>query len=201
MHKLFPSQEPEEKIYLVVREHWVLLALKILIWLIFLIIPIVFYQYAPAVAPGLFDGQAGIITNLLTEVYILFLMLALFLIFVLYYLNISIITSLRVVDIDQVGIFSHVVAELHIDKIEDVTSQTTGVLGTMFDFGDVLIQTAGTIERFDFERVPHPGQLEKMITDLYEKQSERHFENPTPQVAPTQPPPPSPPDTTTVQNL
>lgn len=171
MRRLFPSQMPEEKIYIVVREHWVLLALKLLIWLIFLLIPILFYLFAPASAPVLFEGQLGIITKIFTEVYLIFLLLSLFLIFILYYLNIHIITNLRIVDVDQDGIFSHAVSELHIDKIEDVTSHTKGVLGTLFDFGFVLIQTAGATERFDFENVPRPGQLEKLILDLYEQRA------------------------------
>ncbi len=168
MHKLFPSQEPDEKIYIAVREHWVLLALKLVVWAVFFVIPVGFYRLAPGVAPSLFEGQLGTITTLFSQVYGLFLLLSLFLIFIMYYLNIHVITNLRIVDIDQVGLFSHVVSELHIDKLEDVTSQTNGVLGTMFDFGAVLIQTAGTVERFDFENVPHPGQLEKLIIDLYE---------------------------------
>ncbi len=89
----------------------------------------------------------------------------------MYYLNIQIITSLRIVDIDQVGLFSHTIAELHIDKIEDVTSETKGVLGTMFDYGNVFVQTAGTKERFQLDNIPHPGQVEKIILDLYEKNS------------------------------
>lgn len=174
-HKLFPSQQPGEQIYLAIREHWVLLALKLLVWLIFIIIPVVFYSYAPATAPDLFTGQTGTITQIFTLVYGLFLLLSLFLIFTLYYLNIHIITNLRIVDIEQVGLFDHVVSELHIDKIEDVTSQTNGLLGTTFDFGAVLIQTAGKVERFDFQNVPHPGRLEKLIIDLYE-----HRAGPTP---------------------
>jgi hypothetical protein len=167
--KLFPSQQPGEQIYIVVREHWVLLALKLLVWIVFLVVAILFFQFAPAAFPDLFKDQALVIVNIFSQVYALILVLSLFLIFVFYYLNIHIITNLRVVEIDQVGLFNHVISELHIDKIEDATSETKTILGTLFDFGDVYVQTAGTRERFDFENVPHPGQLEKLILDLYEQ--------------------------------
>ena len=74
-------------------------------------------------------------------------------------------------DVTQEGLFNHTVSELHIDKIEDVTSKTTGFFGTIFNYGDVYVQTAGTIERFEFVDVPNPASIEKMILDLYEKNS------------------------------
>lgn len=167
--KLFPSQQADETIYLVVREHWVYLTLKILVWVFFAAALILFNRLGHNYLPNLYEGSFGPITLLFTQVYTLFLTLALFVIFVIYYLNIQIITNLRIVDIDQIGLFSHTVSELHIDKIEDVTSQTNGVLGTIFDYGDVYVQTAGTVDRFEFCNVPNPAGIEKIILDLYEQ--------------------------------
>ena len=73
----------------------------------------------------------------------------------------------KIVDIDQKGIFNHTISELRLEKIEDVTSQTKGALGTIFDFGNVFVQTAGAMERFEFENVPNPAYVSKMILDLY----------------------------------
>jgi hypothetical protein len=168
-HRLFPSQQEGEEIYLVVREHWVHLLLKILVWLFFAAALILFNRYAKVNLPQLFEDRMGQITQIFTQVYTLFLSLSLFLIWVFYYLNIQIITNLRIVDIDQIGLFSHTTSELHIDKIEDVTSQTNGVLGTLFNYGHVFVQTAGTIERFEFSDVPNPAVIEKLVLDLYEK--------------------------------
>jgi len=86
----------------------------------------------------------------------------------LYYLNIQIVTNLRIVDIDQTGLFNRRISELHIDKIEDVTSEEKGPFATIFQYGNVYVQTAGTVERFVFERVPNPERIEKIILDLYE---------------------------------
>ncbi len=169
MRRLFPSQLDDERIYLVVREHWVLLFGKLLIWLAFAAVLLAFEHYGPIYLPGYFDGQTGSIVRLFFQVYTIFLALSLFIIWLLYYLNIQVITNVRVVDIDQTGLFSHVVSELHIEKIEDVTSETRGIFGTLFNFGNVYIQTAGTKERFVFDNVPQPAVIEKTILDLYEK--------------------------------
>ena len=171
MHKLFPSQQEGEKIYLVVRQHWFYLFLKILVWAFFAAALILFNRFATANLPGLFEGTWGQLTLLFTQIYTLFLALSLFLVFVFYYLNIQIITNLRIVDVDQVGLFHHVVSELHIDKIEDVTSEVHGIFGTIFHYGDVFVQTAGTVGKFEFTSVPNPSAIEKLILDLYEQNS------------------------------
>jgi hypothetical protein len=171
MNRLFPSQLDSETIYMVVREHWVQLALKLILWLLFALALVFFEIYAPQTFPDLFSGFAGQVTFIFTQVYTLFLILTLLILWMLHYLNIQVITSLRVVDISQQGLFAHIISELHIDKIEDVTSEVDGILGTIFDYGMVYIQTAGTKERFEFENIPHPGQIEKLVLSLYEKNS------------------------------
>lgn len=171
MHKLFPSQLDDETIYLVVREHWVHLFLKFLVWFFFAAVLVLFNRFAQAYIPGLFVGRVGQFTLLFTQLYTLFLALSLFLIWEFYYLNIAVVTSIRIVDVTQTGLFSHTVSEMHIDKIEDVTSETKGILGTIFDYGNVYVQTAGTVERFEFNAVPNPAGIEKTILDLYEKNS------------------------------
>src|ERR1035441_9378821 len=169
--KLFPSQLDDETIYLVVREHWFHLTLKLLAWAFFAFLLVLFERAGQANIPQLFQGVWGQITLLFIQIYTLMLVMSLFLIIVIYYLNIQIITNLRVVDVSQEGLFSHTISELHIDKIEDATSQTNGLFGTIFNYGDVFVQTAGTVERFDFHNVPDPVAIEKMVLDLYEKNS------------------------------
>lgn len=179
MHKLFPSQLEDEKIHIVVRQHWVVLLKKLIIWLMFAAALVFFRRYGQANLPGLFEGLTGQVTELFVQVYTLFLTLALFIIWLLYYLNIQVITDRRIVDVDQVGLFFHEVSELHIQNIEDVTSDVSGVFGTLFNFGNVYVQTAGTKERFEFDQVPNPGDIEKTILDLYERiPSHRRFPNP-----------------------
>jgi hypothetical protein len=142
-----------------------------LVWLFFASFLVLFNRFAHIYIPNIYQGTFGPVTLLFTQVYTLFLVLSLFLIWIFYYLGAQVITDIRIVDITQEGLFSHTVSELHIDKIEDVTSQVNGILGTLFNYGDVYIQTAGTLERFEFRNVPNPAEIEKIILDLYEKNS------------------------------
>lgn len=169
MRKLFPSQQDDEKIFIVVRQHWVVLFKKIIVWFIFAVALVAFRRFGLAYLPGLFQGQFGVVTQLFLQIYTLFLILSLFLIWLIYYLNVQIISDRRIVDIDQVGLFFHEVSELHISNIEDVTSDISGIFGTLFNYGDVFVQTAGNTERFEFSDVPHPGSINKILLDLYEQ--------------------------------
>ncbi len=167
MHKLFPSQQENEVIYLVVRQDWFILFSRLLVWFFFVAILLAFQRFVQPAAPGLFEGSAGQVLSLFLQIYNLFLLLSLFLIWLFWYLNIQIISNLRVVDIDQVGLFSRTISELFIENIEDVTSETNGIFGTVLNFGMVYVQTAGSRERFEFDNVPHPAAVEKLILDLY----------------------------------
>ncbi len=166
---LFPGQQSGESIYILVRQHWAVLSKRIFVWLILVAALVVFKRYSYLLGPIILQGSIAVLINVLVQVYILFLITSLFIIWVLYYLNMYIVTNERIVDVDQKGLFSHHVSELNIEKIEDVTSEVNGILGHLFDYGTVYIQTAGTKERFDFDNVPNPAHITKTILELYER--------------------------------
>lgn len=174
--ELFPGIMPDEKVYIVVREHWFHFLIKVLVWGLLVVFGIVFAYFGPEYVPFFFTGTALLVMKLIGSIYLIFLAVYIFLVFVIHYLNVHIITNMRVVDIDQKGLFSHTFSELHINKLEDATSQVNGFFGTIFNFGNVLIQTAGASEQFDFEHVPEPSKLVKIILDLYEAQRQGNEE-------------------------
>ncbi len=176
--KLFPSQQPDEKIILIVREHWFRLFSKVFVVAILSLLPWVFKLLL--VDTDVLDRSitAGAIATTVINVYFLGLMVALFVIFVLYYLNIHIVSEERIVDIDQSGLLFHEVSELNIETIEDVTSQTKGVIGNILNYGTVFIQTAGATERFEFDNVPNPERITKVILELYEQHGKKEQPKP-----------------------
>lgn len=60
-----------------------------------------------------------------------------------YSASMLIITTERVIYLDQKNFFKRKIIETNLDKIQDVTSDTDGVARTAFDYGDVIIRTAG----------------------------------------------------------
>lgn len=176
-NKLFPSQQPQEKIYIAVREHWFRLFIKFLAIGFLAVLPILISILIDAemIIPG---DNTFAITALLSQIYYLGLIVAGFIIWVLYYLNLHIVSEMRIVDIDQHNLLKHEVSELNVETIEDVTSETIGIFGNVFNYGTVYIQTAGTVERFEFQNVPEPAKIASVILSLYERQRKS---NSTPQ--------------------
>ncbi len=169
MRRFFPGQQENEIIHLIVREHWFFLFLRMCVWLIFAAVLILFKIYGPTLVPSIFEGTALPYVDLFQNVYMLLLTLGLFMIWTLYYLNVQIITNKRVVDVNQYAIFRQKISELLLPNIEDVTSEVTGFFGTILEYGNILVQTAGEKDNFRFERVPNPRGVSKLISDLLER--------------------------------
>ena len=70
---------------------------------------------------------------------------------------------------DQPSLLNHVTTEIHLAQIEDVTAEIKGFFGNLFNYGTVYVQTAGTKQRFEFENVPDPNRIVKLLLDLYER--------------------------------
>jgi hypothetical protein len=149
---IFPGQQAGEQIFLVIRQHWVILAGRMLFALMFAAIYIGLNIFLNSNFPQ-FMSQYSSAIGIAQDIY----------------LNVQIVTNKRVVDITQNGLLSHTVSELELSHIEDVTTEVKGLLPTMLNFGDVFIQTAAEKERFVFGSIAKPADVQKLILDLYEK--------------------------------
>jgi membrane protein YdbS with pleckstrin-like domain len=86
------------------------------------------------------------------------------------YWNAFIITNMRVVDIDQRGFFNRLVSDASFDKIQDISYSVRGVLGTVFNYGNVCLRTAGSSATLDLMRVRDPKSLHHLIAEAIAKQ-------------------------------
>jgi len=83
-----------------------------------------------------------------------------------FYFDIVIVTDRRVVDIDQEVLFYRKVAELDLEQIEDVSSINNGFLATVFNYGQVEVQTAGSHENFIMNNVRYPREISAIALNL-----------------------------------
>lgn len=88
--------------------------------------------------------------------------------FLHWYYNVYIVTDERVVDIDWISLMYKQISSAQLDKIQDVTYKQGGILDSFFDYGNVLIQTAGTDPNFEFESVPKPAKVVQQINHIIE---------------------------------
>jgi len=86
--------------------------------------------------------------------------------FLMWLFNVDIVTNQRIIDVDFYNLIYKHVSSCSIDKIQDVSYTMAGVVRTIFNYGNVLVETAGEIPQIDFASIPHPDQAVKILKDL-----------------------------------
>lgn len=94
--------------------------------------------------------------------------------FIDFYLDILIVTNDRLIDMEQNGVFARTIAEVDLYQIQDVTSEVKGVLETMFNYGNISIQTAGSVPKFIVHDIHNPHALRREILHLAEEDRKFH---------------------------
>ena len=135
-------KEGEEKI-LEIMKNWLVLVNPLSLLIIFIIIT--------------FSSDATVILLPIT------LVIALYFVYRIFErkVNIWVVTNLRV--IDEYGIFSHNAKESPLDKINNVSYQQS-LMGRLFNYGNVQIQTAAEMGATKYRFVTSPKLLKDTIT-------------------------------------
>ncbi|MBU1033424.1 PH domain-containing protein [Patescibacteria group bacterium] len=164
-------QNKDEKIILVLRQH-LITQLKSFLFLcmIILLIPILLnFSGFIETFPDKFIGAFYIFWIVLT--FGLFTRT-----FLIWFFNVYIITDERIIDVDFASMIYHNISYAKIENIEDVTARTTGPLAAIFNYGTILIQTAGEKTEFEFGNVPQPAKVTKLISELLLEEEKEKIE-------------------------
>lgn len=165
MHlKALIGKKQNEQIKYTLRRHWMTFIPKILFFLLLMLIPlavyVLIYNTTPSVLTGKFLYPSLVLFG---SAYYLSIYLFFFAEFLTYYLDEWIITNQRIIDVEQLGLFSRSISETNLSKIQDVTTEIHGVIPTLFNYGNIHIKTASTNPNIIAKNVPKPN---KVRTDL-----------------------------------
>ncbi len=163
----FATQNKGEKIFILLRKHWltnlgwafntaVYAALPIALYLILLTI---FNQ-------NLFTLMGVKLFTLVTLFYYSVVITNAFIKFANWYFNVYIVTDQRVVDYDFKSMVSQGVSELDLENIEDVKEESAGVLSSFFNYGTISVYSASDKLVITFEDIPRPTFVRDKISDL-----------------------------------
>jgi uncharacterized membrane protein YdbT with pleckstrin-like domain len=86
--------------------------------------------------------------------------------FLSWFFNVYVVTDERVFDVDFVNLIYREITDANIDQIQDVTTKVGGVIPTLFNYGDVVIQTAAEIPQLEFIAVPRPDTAAQVLREL-----------------------------------
>lgn len=90
--------------------------------------------------------------------------------FLHWYFNVYIVTNKHILQIGFENILNTSRIEARLDDIQSISIQKVGVIRPLFNFGDVMIQTAADKQNVVFKNIPHPDIVADRIQDLQEIQ-------------------------------
>ena len=156
----FETREKDEKIILLLRRHPLTNISWIMVGLLMAAAPALLNIFSfPSFLPNEFGLIAVLGWYLITIAFLIEN-------FLTWFFNVNIITDERIIDIDFYNLIYKQVSDTNIDKIQDVTYTMGGVARTLFNYGDVFVQTAAEVPNFDFLGVPKPDKVAKILQDL-----------------------------------
>lgn len=159
----FEGKAPDERVLMVLRRHRFTIYTKITAFVLALLVPIFGYLIFYTI---LKTGGYISLFVLLSALWYLIFTLLIFYALTLYTLNVVIITDKRIIDNNQLGLWTRKISELHVSRIQDIAVETKGLIQTTLKFGDLAIQTAGSEKQFIFEDIPHPEVAKDVVMKL-----------------------------------
>lgn len=167
----FDTQHYEERVLLLLRRHPVTQLGWILVVLLLAVVPALFVEIdLLGFLPPNYQAAATIGWYLVLLGFSLQSFLS-------WFYNVYIVTDERVIDVDFYNLLYKNISSAKIDNIEDITSTTQGILASMFNYGTVKIQTAGTVTEFDFEDVPQPARVAAFLNEMLLEEEREKLEN------------------------
>lgn len=169
------KQKSYERVEYLVRRDLITLVPAILGFAFLLLAPLATNFLIRHTLPTLLEGAiAPTLIALFIGIYYLSVGLFFYTYFVNFYLDLLIITNDRLLHINQIGLFARTISEVDLYQIQDITSEVHGFAASLFRYGDLIIQTAGALEKFMIYNIPNPEFLRRTILDLAEADRKFH---------------------------
>lgn len=162
--------EPDEKMLQLVRKHWFILFARtsgvVLVTLLpFPALMLLGVIHSPALELFSFSiNQHKPEIAFFTGLWLLINWMTLFHIWTDYYLDVWVITSERLIAIEQNGLFNRSIGSFRLERLQDINIEINGILATIFNYGNIEAQTAsGSEAEFRTEGLPDPRSIKAII--------------------------------------
>jgi len=167
----FQAQKKDESIVLFLRPYYLTNLPWVLFGIFLIFLPLIIAKIFPMFGINFFSS--GIVSHFaITYIVFYYLMIFSYLLisFLTWFYNIFILTADRIVDITYSDIVVYNVSETKLTHVEDVGYSQTGVIPTLFNYGNLSAQTAGEMENFEARSIPNPKEATDIIASLIGKE-------------------------------
>lgn len=161
----FVNQEQDEEIIVFLRKHFITNLGWIIASVIALFIPFLIGFITNATSVEFVTIPTGIITALLIFYYLIIIGY-MYTSFLSWFFNIGIVTQKRMIDIDYNNILHKNITSVHLSEVVDLEFVQRGFLQSLFNYGDILVQTQGVKPNFEFLGSPEPAHVIDIIHDV-----------------------------------
>jgi uncharacterized membrane protein YdbT with pleckstrin-like domain len=166
----FVAADKEEKIVLLLRRHPITNLRWIVLAILMLFAPFFLSFFPPlTLIPGNFQLVILMSWYMITTAFIIEN-------FINWFFNVDIVTDERLFDVDFINLIYREISEANIDQIQDVTVEVGGAIRTIFNYGDILIQTASEVPRIEFLGIPKPDVVAQILRDLRVEEEQEKLE-------------------------
>ncbi len=169
-----PNQRDNEKVVIFMRRHWFAVLTIIVAFFFLNTIPLAIgFYFRDTLSIWMQSQVTGSLITVIGSMYLLAVWLLAFIEFTDYYLDTWIVTTERIISIEQEGLFYRTASELDLAAVQDATAEIRGILQTVFTYGNVYVQTAGEKGRFVFKNINNPEHVKELVTRLVEDDKKR----------------------------
>lgn len=164
---VFETQDPNEKVYVLVRAHWLTNIGWFVRNLFLAILPFVLIPFLGNI--GVIIDISFISNKALTIVgllYYSFIFTSIVSNFIDWYFDPFIVTDQRIMDYDYKPYGNYNVSEVSLQDIQDVKERSAGLIGDIFNYGNVYVYSASDASEMECKNVPSPTRVRDIITDL-----------------------------------
>ncbi len=154
----------DEKVQFVIRRHWIVFLLVGLYGGIGIFISLFLF--------AAFGIQSWVI--LLNIIFWMFYSLFLYIEWLNHELDLFVITNNRVICVEQKSFLNRTVGECNLGQVQEVTSETKGFFSNIFNYGSILIKTAGNTTNFDMTFAPEPLGRSRSILNIVDHYRDAH---------------------------
>jgi hypothetical protein len=146
------------------------------IYLVAIVAVAAIFTLLVGISPDAFDTSSTTISPQLSAIIIVgatLLVLILFTATYIYRQSRLLITDRSLVQIMQRSLFNKKVSRLSISNVEDVSEEQRGILPSFFNYGTLMVQTAGAEENFIFTLCPNPSLIADKIIEARQAYARR----------------------------
>lgn len=89
--------------------------------------------------------------------------------FLIWYFTVGILTNQRILDFDFYNLIYKEFSATTIREVSDITTTIGGFFGSIFNFGLVVVKTEGFEQNIEFDNIPNPSGVVKIINELMQR--------------------------------